>query len=110
LLGTALAGQTTAPCASTTPVKIPTIATYTGPTSGDFNDPVTVAAMLTDSSLNPLAGKTITFSLNGTETCSAVTDASGSAGCPITPGEAAGPYTLNAAFSDTTDPVYDASS
>ena len=110
LLSTALSPQTTSPCAATTPVKIPTTVTYTGDTSGDFNDPATVSATLTDSSSNPIAGKTIHFSLNGAETCSGVTDGSGNASCSITPGEAAGSYTVTAAFSDSTDPVYAVSS
>jgi uncharacterized repeat protein (TIGR01451 family) len=110
LLGTALASQTTVPCAITTPVKIATITTYTGATSGDFNDSATVSATLTDDSLNPLSGKTITFRLNGNETCSGTTDGTGSASCQLTPSEAAAGYPLSAAFNDTTDPVYDVSS
>jgi uncharacterized repeat protein (TIGR01451 family) len=110
LLGTALSAQTTTPCANTTPVKIPTITTYTGPTSGDFHDPTTVSATLTDDSFTPVTGRTIRFTLNGTESCTGVTNSLGVANCVITPGEAAGPYTLTAAFADTTDPVYDVSS
>ena len=110
LLGTALTTQTTSPCASTTPVKIPTSVTYTGATSGDFNDAATVSATLRDGASNPLSGKTIDFTLNGTETCSGTTNGSGSASCSITPGELAGPYTVAASFGDTTDPVYATSS
>jgi uncharacterized repeat protein (TIGR01451 family) len=106
LIGTTLSAQTTSPCATTTPIKIPTIVTYTGPTNGDYHDVAMVSARLTDDSLNPLSGKTIHFTLNGTETCSGTTDGSGNASCPITPGEAAGPYTLKAAFTDASDPVY----
>ena len=109
LIGTALTAQTTSPCATTTPVKIPTAITYSGPSSGDFNDPATLTATLTDDSANPLAGKVLHFTLNGTETCQATTDGSGIATCTLTPGEAAGPYTLTVAFTDTTDPVYDVS-
>ncbi|GAC1634671.1 MAG: hypothetical protein NVS4B2_21590 [Chloroflexota bacterium] len=110
LLGTALSGQTTSPCAATTPVKIPTIVTYIGATSGDYHDKATLKATLTDDSFNPIAGKTITFSLNGTETCSGITDGTGTASCQVTPGETAGPYTVTAAFSDATDPVHATSS
>jgi uncharacterized repeat protein (TIGR01451 family) len=112
LLGAALSPQTTNPCASTTPVKIPTTLTYTGPTSGDFNDPVTPSAQLLDDLSNPVSGKTITFTLNGTESCSGVTDGSGIATCssPITPGEAAAGYPLAVAFSDGSDPEYATSS
>jgi uncharacterized repeat protein (TIGR01451 family) len=110
LLGTALSAQTTSPCASTTPVKIPTIVTYTGATNGDFHDQATMSATLTDDASTPLAGKTIVFTLNGTETCSGATDSAGSASCAITPNEAAGLYTLTVGFTDSTDPVYDTSS
>jgi uncharacterized repeat protein (TIGR01451 family) len=110
LLGTALPAQTSSPCASTTPVKIPTVTTYSGPASGDFNDATTVSATLTDDTLIPLSGKTILFTLNGTETCSGVTDGTGSASCSLTPGEAAGAYSLTAAFTDASDPVYAVSS
>jgi hypothetical protein len=61
--------------------------TYTGATSGDYNDAATVSALgtvlfgdtLTDDLSNPLSGKTIRFTLNATETCSASTDGSGNA-------------------------------
>ena len=109
LIGTALSPRTTSPCADTTPVKIPTQITYTGATSGDFNDAATVSATLTDDSFNALSGKSLTFTLNGAETCSASTDISGSASCSITPQEAAASYTLTIAFTDSTDPVYDVS-
>ncbi|HJP79408.1 MAG TPA: choice-of-anchor P family protein [Pseudonocardiaceae bacterium] len=68
-----------------------------GASSGDFHDPATVAGVLTDSH-GPLAGETVTFTLNGTETCSATTNSSGAASCSLTPGEAAGGYPLTATF------------
>lgn len=68
-----------------------------GAGSSDFNDPATVAATLTDS-LGPVSGQNVTFTLNGTETCSGTTGATGVASCSLTPGEAAGSYTLTAAF------------
>jgi uncharacterized repeat protein (TIGR01451 family) len=108
LLGTALSPLTSS-CASTTPVKVPTVISNIGPASGDYSDPVTVSATLTDNLSNPLSGKTIDFSLNGSETCSGGTDGSGVASCSITPGENAGPYTLVASFSDSSDTKYDTS-
>lgn len=69
----------------------------TGQTTEDFNDPATVAAVLSDAH-GPLSGRTVTFTLNGTETCSGVTNAAGSASCVITPQEPAGSYPLVAAF------------
>src|SRR3954447_6375601 len=62
LLGTALPGQTSSPCAATTPIKIPTVVTVT-PASGDFDDATSVSAKLTDDVLNPLGGKQVTFTL-----------------------------------------------
>jgi uncharacterized repeat protein (TIGR01451 family) len=109
LLGTALSMQTTSPCAITTPVKIPTIVTV-NPATGDFNDATTVSATLTDDVFVPIAGKQLTFTLNGFETCSGTTNGFGVASCSITPSEAAGPYALAAAFTDGTDPVYATSS
>ncbi len=76
----------------------PTTLTITGgATSSDFNDPATVAATLTDSA-GPVVGQPVVFLLNGTETCTGTTNASGSASCSITPREAAGSYTLTASF------------
>ncbi|MGH7687151.1 MAG: Ig-like domain repeat protein [Candidatus Dormibacteria bacterium] len=81
--------------------QVSTTLTYTGATSGDFNDVATVSARLTDSSSVPLAGQTVTFTVQGTETCSAVTDTSGIASCSLTPGEPAGAYSLVASFAGT---------
>jgi hypothetical protein len=68
-----------------------------GASTSDFNDPATVAAVLSDSG-GPLSGEPVTFTLNGSETCSATTDGTGSASCSLTPQEAAGTYTLLASF------------
>lgn len=106
LIGTALPTQATSPCASTTPVKVPTSLSYTGATAGDFNDQATVSATLTDINSNPVSGKLLSFTLNGTENCTNTTNMSGSASCQITPGETAGPYTLLVGFNDSTDPKY----
>jgi hypothetical protein len=74
-----------------------------GATTSDFNDPATVAAVLSDSQ-GPLPGRTVTFTLNGAETCSGTTNASGVASCSLTPHEPAGSYTLTASFAgDATD-------
>jgi len=71
-----------------------------GASSSDFDDPATVAATLSDSA-GPIPGQTVTFTLNGAETCSGTTDANGAASCSLTPQEAAGAYTLTAAFAGT---------
>jgi hypothetical protein len=81
--------------------KRPSSLTITGATTSDYHDPGTVSAVLTDND-GPAAGQTVVFALNGSESCSAVTDASGTASCQITPQEAAGSYPLTATFSGST--------
>lgn len=71
-----------------------------GASSSDFHDPATVAATLSDSA-GPIVGAPVTFTLNGTETCTGTTNAAGSASCAITPGEPAGSYPLTASFPGT---------
>lgn len=78
--------------------KRPSFLTITGSPTSDYHDPGTVSAVLTDNG-GPAAGQTIVFTLNGSESCSAVTNASGTASCQITPQEAAGSYPLTATFS-----------
>ena len=82
----------------------PTTLTYTGSTTSDFHDAAIVSAHLVDTTTgDPIAGVLITFVLNGTESCSDETDASGNASCSITPNEPQGTYTLTADFAgDTT--------
>jgi len=91
-------------------VEAATTLTNTGPTTSNYNDPVTVSAKLTAGG-SGVAGKTIVFKLGvgtGTETCSATTNASGVASCSITPFETPGPYTLAESFAGDTS--YGASS
>jgi hypothetical protein len=83
----------------------PTNLTFTADNakSSDFDDPAQVAATLTTSSGQPVPNETVKFTLtpggpSGTPTCSATADASGKAGCAITPNQKAGSYTLTAAF------------
>jgi hypothetical protein len=71
------------------------------PATGDFNDPATVSGTLTDSA-GPIAGAPVTFTLNGTETCTGTTAANGSVSCSLTPGEAAGSYPLTASYAGST--------
>ncbi len=68
--------------------------------TSDFADPGTVSATLTNAVTGaPIAGRTVSLSLNGTQSCTAVTNAQGLASCTITPNELAGTYTLAASFS-----------
>jgi uncharacterized repeat protein (TIGR01451 family) len=77
----------------------PTTLAYTGATTSHFHDVADVSARLTDTNTtSPIASRTVTFTLNGAETCSGTTDTSGIAACQITPNEFAGPYTLSVAF------------
>ena len=76
-----------------------TVLTYTGTTAGDHSDAATLAATLVEQTGSvPVPGRTVTFVLDGTETCSATTNASGRASCPIIPLEPAGAYTVTASF------------
>ena len=55
------------------------------------------------SDASPLAGKSVTLTLNGAESCTATTDATGTATCQLTPAEAAGSYTLAGSFAGDSD-------
>ena len=58
-----------------------------------------MSGVLQDTVTNtPIAGEPVTFTLNGTETCTGTTDATGTASCTITPGEPAATYTLTGTF------------
>lgn len=72
---------------------------YSGPASGDYNDPVTVSARLTDtgSPASGIASEPLTFTL-GSASCGATTDSTGSASCTLTPSLAAGSATLSVSF------------
>jgi len=69
---------------------------YTGPASGDFNDPATLTARLTAGEA-AVPGASLTFTF-GSQTCTGQTDADGAAACSLTPTEAAGSYPLVVAF------------
>ena len=97
-----------------TPVAVTTPITVTEPTSltvnpgtGNYSEPTTVSGVLQDTITNtPIAGEPVTFTLNGTETCTGTTDATGTASCSITPGEPAATYTLTGTFGgDSTLPL-----
>ena len=77
------------------------------PGTSNYSDATTVSGVLTDSNTNtPIANEPVTFTLNGTETCTGTTDATGTASCTITPGEPAATYTLSGTFGgDTTLPL-----
>ncbi|MHA2065807.1 MAG: LamG-like jellyroll fold domain-containing protein, partial [Candidatus Thorarchaeota archaeon] len=76
-----------------------TILTYTGDTSGQYSDSVTVSAQLAeiDAEVGDLSGKTITFTI-GTQSTSAITDAAGFAQSTITLDQPSGTYTVETIF------------
>ncbi|GAA1993706.1 Ig-like domain-containing protein [Catenulispora subtropica] len=86
--------------------RTPTLTIDGASATGDYNDPATVSGTLTDSA-GPIAGASVTFTLNGAETCTGTTAANGSVSCSLTPGEAAGSYPLAASYagSATDDPA-----
>jgi hypothetical protein len=75
-----------------------------------YHDPVTVSAQLVDpasvaegeSLATGIAGKTVTFTLGGTDTCNGTTLSSGSVSCQLTP-HVTGSQPLVASFAGDTD-------
>ncbi len=86
-------GDYIAPASSTNPITVtqPTTLTVHSATN-DYADSTQVSASLTDPVHDnaPIPGQTVTLSLDGNESCSAQTDASGNASCNVTPSEPAG--------------------
>jgi hypothetical protein len=79
-------------------LKATTLA-YTGLTSGSPESPTLLSATLTEKAGGKaIPNALVTFTLNGAETCSAVTDGSGHAACAVAPGEDAGSYTVDVDF------------
>ena len=75
--------------------------TYTGATTQDYHDSVTLSATLLNTFANyPVAGQTIHFGL-GAQSCNGVTDITGAASCSLIVNQAAGNYPLTAAFAGT---------
>jgi hypothetical protein len=74
------------------------------PVTGNFSTPTPVSAVLTNPNTDtPIVDEPVTFTLNGAETCTADTDATGTATCDITASEPSSSYTLTASFpGDTT--------
>ena len=74
------------------------------PVTGNFSTPTPVSAVLTNSEDAPIVDEPVVFTLNGnsSETCTATTDATGTATCDITANEPSSSYTLAATFSGDT--------
>lgn len=75
-----------------------TVISFTGPTTGDYNDAAPLSATLRDATAGgPLPSRVLTFTL-GSKSCTSTTDAAGSASCAITPLDPAGSYPLSVTF------------
>jgi hypothetical protein len=77
--------------------KRPTTINYSGATSGQYSDNATLTATLTDLNGTALAGKIVTFTINGLSK-TAVTNGIGVATVYIILDKAPGIYTVNASF------------
>ena len=74
--------------------------------TGTYGTPTTVTGTLVNNYTNtPVAGETVTLKLNGTQSCTGTTNASGVATCTITPSEPGGTYTLSGSFGGDTKTV-----
>jgi hypothetical protein len=88
--------------------KINTHLSYSGATTGDFNDQVMLAGDLTvDGTSVPIPSASVSFTL-GSQSCAATTDASGHASCSLTINQHPGSpgvsvsYTGDSAYNSTT--------
>lgn len=80
----------------------PTNLVYTGPTSFTVGQNATLSATLTDATTGTaLPGQTVTLTL-GTQSCTATTDATGSAACTITVAPSSGGVSAGGSFAGTT--------
>jgi hypothetical protein len=87
------------------PTSVSTTLTVTS-TTGTYGSPTTVTGTLINNYTNtPVPGETVTLKVNGTQSCSGTTNASGVATCTITPSEPGGSYTLSGSFGGDTQTV-----
>jgi len=76
----------------------PTTITYTGPTSANHGDVVTLSATLVEAgSATPLVGSQVSFAA-AAQSCTGTTDGSGHASCNVTINDAPGHYSAIAVF------------
>ena len=81
-------------------ISTPTSLSVTATTS-TYGQPTTLTGTLTNSVTGaPLSGQTVVLTLNGTQTCTATTNASGMASCSVTPTEPSGTYTVSGTYAD----------
>ena len=72
--------------------------------TGQYNVATAVSGVLTNSATSAaIASEPVTFKLNGSETCTGITNSTGTASCSVTPAEGQGTYPLTGTFAgDTT--------
>ena len=76
----------------------PTTTLYTGATTGDYHDDVTLSGTLRLSGTSiGIAGQSLSFTI-GTQTCSGTTTTSGAASCVLNLNQIPGSYTVTASF------------
>ncbi len=98
------AGQTAQISHDVDVVTRPTTLKYTGDTTGDYHDSVTLSATLTDTATAAaISGESVQFTL-GSQSCSGNTNGSGDASCTLTLDQPSGGYTAKASFAG--DSVY----
>jgi hypothetical protein len=78
-----------------------TVLTYTGPTVVAAGSPVALRGSLLSDDGVPIVGATVALNLGG-QSCTATTDATGAASCPVTP-TGAGILTATGSFGGNTD-------
>jgi RHS repeat-associated protein len=90
------------PTPTTPPPPSQTVLIYTGPGTGEFNDPLTLSVQLTDANGVPLAGRSLTLGF-ASQTFLATTDNNGIATVNIPAAPAPGSIPLTAAFAGETN-------
>ncbi len=69
------------------------------PTTGTYNGSTPISGTLVNTYTNqPVPGEPVTFTVNGSQSCTATTNASGVATCSISPIEPTGSYSLSGSF------------
>ena len=81
-------------------VNLPEGTTLTvNPTTGTYNGTTPVSGTLVNTYTGqPVTNEPVTLTVNGTQACTATTNASGVASCTVAPNEPAGTYSLTASF------------
>ena len=83
-------------------IDTPTVLTVNAGT-GTYGQTTPLTGTLTNSVTGaPISGQTVTLTLNGTQSCTAVTNAMGVASCNVTPNEPGATYTVSGTFTGGT--------